>query len=73
LGVTLRVGLYAAILCLSGQSISAAIPNAEKLKAVFQFILKNGFGAESNALLKQNRLTVLMAVFTANYSEFLNN
>jgi hypothetical protein len=29
LGVPLRVGLFAAILCLSGQRISAAIPNAK--------------------------------------------
>jgi hypothetical protein len=36
LGVPLRVGLYATILCLYGQSISAAIPNAEKLMFEFQ-------------------------------------
>jgi hypothetical protein len=28
LGVPLRVGLFAAMVCLSGQTISAAIPNA---------------------------------------------
>jgi hypothetical protein len=29
MGVPLRVGLYATILCLAGQSIFTAIPNAK--------------------------------------------
>jgi hypothetical protein len=36
LGVPLRVGLFAAMACLSGQAISAAIPNAEQQKIGFQ-------------------------------------
>jgi hypothetical protein len=37
-GVPLRVGLFAIMACLSGQAISAAIPNAENQGYHFLFI-----------------------------------